>query len=168
MAVHVQWLWDVRYIDAPVLRWRDADADPQTGLEEVLYYANDANMNVTALVDATPGSQTVGQVVERYVYDAYGRATVYNGDWSAELAWTNSRKNEVTYCGYRFDAETQLHHVRFRYYHTTTGAWASRDPAGYVDGASLLQYVRSSPSAAIDPTGLSAGLDPKQAYSLAG
>jgi hypothetical protein len=73
----VQWLWDARYIDAPVLRWRDADGDPETGdngLEETVYFCNDANMNITALVDATPGSATDGEVVERYAYAAYGRA----------------------------------------------------------------------------------------------
>jgi hypothetical protein len=50
MTPHVQYLWSVVYIDTPVLRWRDADGDPQTGaggLEETLYYAIDANMNVT-------------------------------------------------------------------------------------------------------------------------
>jgi hypothetical protein len=49
-AVKVQWLWDQRYIDAPVLRWRDADGWGRNGLEETLYFCNDANMNVTALV----------------------------------------------------------------------------------------------------------------------
>jgi hypothetical protein len=48
-AVKVQWLWDMRYIDAPVLRWRDADGNSENGLEETLYFCNDANMNVTAL-----------------------------------------------------------------------------------------------------------------------
>jgi hypothetical protein len=52
-AATVQWLWDARYIDAPVLRWRDADGDPQTdenGLQETVYFCNDANMNLTAAV----------------------------------------------------------------------------------------------------------------------
>jgi hypothetical protein len=52
-AATVQWLWDARYIDAPVLRWRDADGDAQTGengLEETVCFCQDANMNVTAAV----------------------------------------------------------------------------------------------------------------------
>lgn len=36
----VQWLWDIRYIDAPVLRWRDTGGDPD--LDETIYYCNDA------------------------------------------------------------------------------------------------------------------------------
>lgn len=68
----MQYVWSLRYIDAPVLRDRDADGDSETGdlgvtdsgLEERLYYATDANMNVTLLVN------TDGSVAERYVYDS--------------------------------------------------------------------------------------------------
>lgn len=49
---------------------------------ETLYYTNDANpngtrtgMNVTALVDA------VGDVVERTMYDPYGKVTVLDAGW---------------------------------------------------------------------------------------
>ena len=75
-AVAVQYLWDIRYSDAPVLRWRDADAQSGNGLEEVLYYTQDANWNTTALVDAA-----TGEVVERYLYDPYGKATVLDEGW---------------------------------------------------------------------------------------
>jgi len=90
-TLHKQFVWSVRYIDAPVLRDRDADADDETGdlgasgsgLEERLYYMTDANMNVTALIQGTPGDGDLGKVVEppsplgfgvpgRYVYDPYG------------------------------------------------------------------------------------------------
>ena len=83
---HVQYVPDIRYIDATVCRLRDANGDyghldennqpDSDGMEEVAYFTNDANMNVTALVDGTPGSLTAGQVVERYVYSAYGAQTV--------------------------------------------------------------------------------------------
>lgn len=68
-----QYVWDLRYIDAPVLRWRDADARAANALEETLYYCNDANMNVTALV------ATDGDAVERYSYDPYGGVMRHNG-----------------------------------------------------------------------------------------
>jgi RHS repeat-associated protein len=151
-TVNVQWLWDQRYIDAPVLRWRDADADPETGqygLDETLYYCNDANMNVTALVDAE-----TGEVVERYMYDPYGKATVCEEDWTPREGNASAVANDVLYCGYRFDAETGLYNVRYRYYHPTLGRWNSRDPGGYGDGMGLYQYARSSPLVATDPTGL--------------
>lgn len=39
-------------------------------------------------------------------------------------------------------------------YDAGLGRWLQRDPAGYVDGASLYQYVRSSPNIYTDPFGL--------------
>jgi RHS repeat-associated protein len=105
-------------------------------------------MNVTALVN------TSGTVVERYVYDAYGKATVYDDDWSTTVAWDDSVKNEVRYWGYRYDWETGLDQVRRRYYHPTLGRWTGRDPADYQDGMGLYQYARSDPATSLDPTGL--------------
>ena len=113
----VQWLWDIRYIDAPVLRWRSV----QGTLDEVLYVCNDANMNVTALVN------TSGTAVERYVYDPYGEATCLDLDWLNGQS-TSRVGNEILYCGYRFDPETGLDHVRHRYYHPTLGRWTAREP----------------------------------------
>jgi len=69
-----------RSIDAPVLRWQDANDDGDfLDSNETLYYTNDANMNVTALVN------TAGTVLERYAYDPYGKCTVYDDDWSATV-----------------------------------------------------------------------------------
>jgi YD repeat-containing protein len=78
-----QFVWSARYVDAPVLRDRSADLDNSTGslgksgsgLEQRLYYATDANMNVTALIN------TDGTVAERYRYDPYGNVTVLDADW---------------------------------------------------------------------------------------
>jgi RHS repeat-associated protein len=151
-TVNVQWLWDQRYIDAPVLRWRDADADPETGqygLDETLYYCNDANMNVTALVDAE-----TGEVVERYMYDPYGKATVCEEDWTPREGNASAVANDVLYCGYRFDAETGLYSVRFRYYHPTLGRWIERDPVPARPGLNLTQYAISSSPNYTDPYGL--------------
>jgi hypothetical protein len=77
-----QYVWDVRYIDAPVLRWRDGntDGDLEDEGDDTLYYCNDANMNVTALVN------TSGTVVERYLYDPYGKPTITDASWSA-ITW---------------------------------------------------------------------------------
>ena len=153
--LYEQYVWSLRYIDGPILRDRDADEDSQTGdlgktdsgLEERLYYTTDANMNVTALVN------TSGVVQERYVYDAYGKATIYDDDWSDTVTWAASKKNEILYCGYRYDPESNLYHVRNRMYHPTLGRWLQRDPLGYADGMSLYEYVRSSPMNFLDLTG---------------
>ena len=63
-----QYVWSRRYIDAPVLRDKNTDAD---GLcdDERIYYLGDANFNVTTLVN------TGGDAVERYVYTPYGVLT---------------------------------------------------------------------------------------------
>jgi hypothetical protein len=49
-AASEQYVWDPRYIDAPVLRQRDTDSDGSP--DETLYYTSDALFNVTALIDA--------------------------------------------------------------------------------------------------------------------
>jgi len=155
-TVKCQYVWSLRYIDSPVLRDRDADGDSETGnlgktdsgLDERLYYTTDANMNITALVDTT------GAVQERYVYDAYGKATIYDDDWSETKTWAASKANEILYCGYCYDPESNLYHVRNRYYHPTLGRWTSRDREGYVDGMNLYEYVGSRPTLFTDPVGL--------------
>jgi len=104
-------------------------------------------MNVTALVD------TSGTVLERVVYDPYGNPTFYDGSWTSPSD-TSSYDNVVLYCGYRWDGETGLYHVRHRVYHATLGRWNQRDPAGYADSANFYAYVMTSPLSNADPTGL--------------
>jgi hypothetical protein len=74
-----QYVWDLSYIDAPVVRFRDgnADSDYEDSVDNTLYYTTDANHNVTALVKASDGS-----VAERYTFDAYGKAMVHDAAWS--------------------------------------------------------------------------------------
>ena len=146
-GTHQAWyVWDPRYIDAPVLRGYNADGTG--GLEQWLYYCQDANFNTTALVD--PAS---GNVVERYLYDAYGQVTVCDGSYTA-ISWASSKRNEILYCGYRYDPETGLYQVRNRYLHPGLGRWISTDPDGYADGKNLYQYVLSNPVGKVDPMGL--------------
>ena len=165
---HVQYVWDIRYLDSPICRFRDAnddwdadgdgEKDPGSdGLEETLYYLTDANHNVTALVEPA------GNVVERYLYDAYGRVHVLNGaadpdgavlaEWTLDPDNVSDVSNEILYAGYRHDPETLLYHVRHRYLHATLGRWLTSDPAGYVDGMSLYEYCRSGPIGATDAMG---------------
>ena len=95
----VQYVWDLRYIDAPACRFRDTD-DNGT-MDETVYYTNDAGMNVTALVDPS-----TGDVVERYVYDPYGRRYVLAGDFSARQA--SAYANDLGWQGLRHEADTGL------------------------------------------------------------
>ncbi|MEJ5276030.1 MAG: hypothetical protein WHU94_08980 [Thermogemmata sp.] len=70
----VQYVWSPVYVDALILRDRDSDGDGT--LDERLWVAQDANFNVTALVDDS------GNVVERYIYDPFGQATVLDAEWN--------------------------------------------------------------------------------------
>jgi RHS repeat-associated protein len=157
-----QYVWDARYIDAPVVRFRDGntDGDLTGGTQEgdnTLYYTNDANMNVTALVDGYDGA-----VVERYMYDPYGKPTVLHGvrdsTGTAATEWntrsSNTFQNHILYCGYYFDDESGLYSVRHSYYHPTLGRRTSRELKVYLDGMNLYQYTRSSPIDLVDPSGL--------------
>ncbi len=144
--IHKQYVWGLRYIDAPVLRDRETDGG-SAGLDERLYYTQDGNFNVTALVNPA------GQVVERYSYDAYGQVTVLDGDWSVDADGLSDVDNRILYCGYRFDSETGLYHVRHRYLHPTLGRWITQDPLGYVDGMGLYEYCVSTPFVMLDAMG---------------
>jgi RHS repeat-associated protein len=62
-------------------------------------------------------------------------------------------RNSVGYCGSIFNEDSGLYTVRFRTYSPTLGRWLERDPAGYVDGMDLYEYVRGGPIAAVDPSG---------------
>src|SRR5207249_2124247 len=62
--VYTEYVWSALYVDALLLRRRDADGQSSNGLEETLYALHDANWNVTALVPDLSGTP-----VERYVYD---------------------------------------------------------------------------------------------------
>ncbi len=73
--------------------------------------------------------------------------------------------NTVGWCGYRFNAGPNICTVRFRHFDPTPGVqrWLERDPAGYMDGASLYSSARLS-FLATDPFGLDA-IDTALEYS---
>ena len=120
-----QYVWSQRYIDAPVLRDKNTDAD---GLcdDERIYYLGDANFNVTTLVN------TGGDALERYVYSPYGVLTIYDATW-ANIRSTSSYANAYTYTGRQLDTETGLYYYRARFYAAQLGRFCSRDPIGYSD-----------------------------------
>jgi len=142
-----QWVWDPRYVDTPILRDenKDGDGDCIDGTDQRIYYAHDANYNVTALVTAA------GTVVERYAYDPYGRAYVFTAAWAPQASTIYN--NEILFAGYRLNPETGLYQVRNREYHPTLGRWAQRDPLKYIDSANLYEYVRGDPLNRTDPPG---------------
>jgi RHS repeat-associated protein len=61
--------------------------------------------------------------------------------------------NEILFCGYRYDPETGLYHVRNRMYHPMLGRWLQRDPIEYKDGMNLYGYGMGNPVNRLDPQG---------------
>jgi hypothetical protein len=59
-----------------------------------LWVVQDANFNVTAVVDDS------GNVVERYVYDPFGQATVLDAEWNGRAGAENGQlPNETEHSG---------------------------------------------------------------------
>ncbi len=53
------------------------------------------------------------------------------------------------------DVNERVQYNRARHYASKHGRWLQRDPLEYVDGMNLYEYVRSSPTTGVDPSGLS-------------
>jgi RHS repeat-associated protein len=116
-----------------------------TGVQR-LYVAQDANWNVTALIG------TDGYVKERFQYTPYGQRTVLSANWTAA---TDQYAFLYGHQGGRTDPATGLIHFRHRDYNPVLGTWMQQDPAQYIDGMSLYQFVHSNPIIFTDSAGLS-------------
>jgi len=141
----VQYVWSPVYVDALILRDRDSNGDGT--LDERLWVVQDANYNVTALFDNS------GNVVERYLYDPFGRVTVVDGGWverseGTAFAW------HYLHQGGRYDDVSGLYHFRYRDYSPTLGRWTSLDPLRYDAGdVNLYRIVFNAPTVFTDPSG---------------
>ncbi len=136
-ATQVQYVWSAVYVDAMVERDRG---------NERLYVLQDANWNVTALVN------TSGAVQERYVYDPYGQVTVLDPNWnvrsSSSFVWVYLHQ------GGRYDTATGLYSFRKRDYSPVLGRWIEVDPLGLGAGdANLYLYEGNSALTFTDPGG---------------
>ncbi len=142
-----QYVWGAAYVDELVERDRDADGNPANGLEERLFAQQNANWDITALVN------TSGTVEERYLYDPYGTATVLTGSWgsrgSSSYAWV------FLHQGGQFDAASGLYDFRNREYSPALGRWIQEDPIGFKGGDwNLYRYLENNTRTTTDPSGL--------------
>ena len=71
-------VWGVRYIDELVSR-----DETVSGTTTRVFVCQDANFNVTSLVDAG------GSPISRWTYEAYGKPTIHNGSWGTGGADVN-------------------------------------------------------------------------------
>ena len=132
-----QYVWGVRYIDDLVVYDRSSVR---------LYSMQDANWNVTGIVDAT------GTVQERFAYSAYGQPLFLNASFVPHSTQASSYLFDNFYCGYRYDAATGLYSVRFRLFHPVLAGWLTRDPLRPSSG--LHFYLYAFPLISLDPLGL--------------
>ena len=141
-----QYVWSPVYVDAIILRDRDTDANGS--LDERLWAQQDANWNVTAILNNS------GAVVERYVYDAFGKVTVYDASYSVRSGGS-SYGWVYLHQGGRLDSVSGLYHFRMRDFSPTLGRWVSVDPIGFGGGVvNLYGYVGNGPGNGLDPSGL--------------
>ena len=125
-----QFVYGGSYIDAPFMRYVDADTDgilnEDTDGEQ--YYLRDASFNVVALLDEA------GTALERYRYTPYGRRVVLDADFTPNANNTTGYGQQRGFQGLRHDEESGLIENRRRMLDPTTGRFVQRDPLGYPDG----------------------------------
>lgn len=152
-----QYVWGLRYIDELVCRDR-----PVTGGTERLYALQDANFNVSAVVN------TAGAVGERYQYDPYGSCTVLDANFTADADGASDVGWIYLHQGARYDAATGLYFFNIggngRDYSPALGRWQEQDrwrrdadrPTardGYPNNLSRYESRLSNPIRYLDPTG---------------
>jgi RHS repeat-associated protein len=177
----IQQVWGVRYIIEAVAAAaapsgaRIAKASRRSGersSQELAFQLTDAQFSVIAV--ATPGKPGVvidrNGVINQVDYDiSIADYDISIADYDISIAddgksssggvgeaglFSRGVRNSIGYCGYVFNEDSGLYTVRFRTYSPTLGRWLERDPAGYVDGMGLYEYVRGGAIDAVDPSGL--------------
>ncbi|MBO0697189.1 MAG: RHS repeat protein [Zavarzinella sp.] len=144
-VVQSSYVWSPVYVDAMIARDRDTDGD---GIpDERLYAVQDANRNVTALLDIS------GNVVERYAYDAFGGFVVLTATWGARASSLYAWKHQFQ--GLRYDAGLGAYNDRNRISDAELGQFFQLDPMGIKSGDSnLYRAFANSPTNSVDPLGL--------------
>jgi RHS repeat-associated protein len=155
-AANTQYVWSPVSSDALIARDRNTDGLAGTGargLEQRIYVLQDANWNVTSLVEAAgvPATAT-NAIINRFLYLPYGDEQVLSATWGRSLpnvVW------QYLYQGLRVEAATGLALARNRDYSTLLGRFIERDPIGFAAGDNnLYRFVRNAPIGKTDPSGL--------------
>ena len=136
-------VWSPVYVDALVL----VKQIPSCGPTQMLYVQQDANWNVTAVVNSAG-------VQQRFVYTPFGVQTVLQSNFAAS---GSSAMIAYGYQGGRYDSATGQYNFQRRDYSPTLQRWIEQDPLGYDAGDSdFYRYVGNGPTNLTDPTGLEA------------
>ena len=97
---------------------------------------------------------TSGNMVARYLYDAWGNCTISNDTTDYALA----SANPIRYRGYYYDDDTGLYYCNARYYSPKWRRFISPDDTSYLDtetvnGLNLYCYCGNDPVNYADPSG---------------
>jgi RHS repeat-associated protein len=112
-----------------------------------LFYHQDGLGSVSALTDET------GKLVERYLYDVYGAATVVDG--TGTLMTGSLAGNRFLYTGREWIAEAGLYDYRSRVYSAQLGRFLQSDPIRFAGGdVNIYRYCGNNGVNWTDPTGL--------------
>ncbi|MDE7395565.1 MAG: hypothetical protein K2M95_05570 [Clostridiales bacterium] len=117
------------------------------------FYRKNAQGDIIALLDSN------GNVVVKYVYDAWGNHAVLNPDGTVNDSDSFiGNRNPYRYRGYYYDIETGLYFLKTRYYDPEVGRFITIDDLSYLDpetinGLNLYAYCVNNPVMATDPNG---------------
>jgi RHS repeat-associated protein len=111
------------------------------------YYQDDHEGSITQLTD------TNGNIVESYRYDAFGKPAFWNAD-NQHIPGTNF-KNRFLFTGREYMATFGIYEYRNRAYHPGLGRFMSEDPKLFDAGDyNLFRYCANDPLDHTDPMGL--------------
>jgi RHS repeat-associated protein len=145
LTLERSFVWGAKMLDDLILR----DIYNSGGTVTSRYYALNDGKNVTAIVN------TSGVVQERYAYTGFGYTEVLEPDFDPREDNESDFGWETRFCGYRWDQESGLYQVRYRYYHPQFGRWISRDPIGEREDGNLFKCMLNCPMNHVDSLGLS-------------
>ena len=110
--------------------------------------------DIVALVDKN------GNVVAKYVYDAWGNGKVCNASGTENTSSSFiGNINPFRYRGYYYDVETGLYYLQTRYYEPRAGRFLNADSVDYIapdliGGLNLYAYCNNNPVMYSDPEGV--------------
>jgi RHS repeat-associated protein len=111
------------------------------------YYHHDGLGSTIALTGEN------GELLESYLYDAFGAASVY--DSSASALPASPRGNRFLFTGREWLSQVGLYDYRNRVYSAQIGRFLQTDPIRFSAGdGNIYRYVANNPIKFIDPMGL--------------
>jgi RHS repeat-associated protein len=147
----------------PIAEWNGSGVLVATniygiGIDEILYRWSSANGNLFYKSDALGNVRfllnSAGAVVEQYSYDAFGVATITDGN-NANPHFVSNFGNQFTFKGREYLGPLGIYDFRKRIYHPGLARFFQVDPKGFggSDPYNLFRFAMHNPLTGIDPMG---------------